>query len=250
LEAHFNDPLSFNLVKLNIEVNIAVWEASTGTAYGGHDLIKGNQFAQSQFKAVKKSFRGPQAVQSRLLTTFGRINQLYLQWYPMGISKVFDLIDHTLGIFNDLTTQTPSSMAFYGPQLNSMGTKPAHYQNFRATSRRNAHFPGYAQFMARTYNGPCVNHFARLRSSDPVDQALTPGELLSTVTDMGMMATAVNSAREATIQLGNLALEETWTAAEIIPIPGPVVTQIVGSSSDIIIYEELADNEGTLLDPS
>ncbi len=58
LEAHFHYPLSFNLVKMNIEVNIAVWEASTGTAYGGHDLIIGNQFAQVQFKAVKKGFRG------------------------------------------------------------------------------------------------------------------------------------------------------------------------------------------------
>jgi hypothetical protein len=104
--------------------------------------------------------------------------------------------------------------------------------------------------MAKTHNGPCVNHSARLRTSDPVDKALTPGELLSTVTDMGMMATAVNIAREATIQMGNLAIDETWTAAEIIPIPGPVVTQIIGSSSDIIIYEELADDDGALLDPS
>jgi hypothetical protein len=210
LEAPFNNPPSFNLVKMNIEVNIAVWEASTGTAYGGHDLIIGNQLAQAQFKTVKKSFQGPQAIQSRLLTTFGSIDQLYLQGYPMGTSEVFD---HMLGVFYDLTTPTPSSMAFYGTRLNSMGTNPAHYQNFRATSRRNAHFPGYAQFMARTYNGPCVKHFARLHTNDPVDQALTPGELLSTVTDMGMMATAVNIAREATIQLGNLTLDKTWTAA-------------------------------------
>ncbi len=34
LEAHFHDPLSFNLVRMNIEVNIAVWEASSGTSYG------------------------------------------------------------------------------------------------------------------------------------------------------------------------------------------------------------------------
>ena len=67
---------------------------------------------------------------------------------------------------------------------------------------------------------------------------------------MGMMATAVNIAREATFKLGNLPIDETWTAAEIIPIPGPIVTQIVGSSSDIIIYEELTDNEGAPLDLS
>jgi hypothetical protein len=34
LEAHFHDPFSFNLVKMNIEVNIAIWDSSTGTAYG------------------------------------------------------------------------------------------------------------------------------------------------------------------------------------------------------------------------
>jgi hypothetical protein len=79
LETSFYDPSSFNLVKMNIEVNIAVWETSTGTPYGGHDQIIGNQFAQAQFKTVKKGFRGSSAVRSRLLTTFGRINQLYLQ---------------------------------------------------------------------------------------------------------------------------------------------------------------------------
>jgi hypothetical protein len=114
---------------MNIEVNIAAWEASTGTADGGHDLIIGNHFAQAQFKAVKKGFRGPRAVQSRLLITFGRINQLYLQGYPMGISEVFD---HTLGDFYDLSPPTPLSMAFYGPRLNSImnGYKPCSLPKF------------------------------------------------------------------------------------------------------------------------
>ncbi len=141
-------------------------------------------------------------------------------------------------------------MAFYGPHLNSMGTSPAHYQNFRAMSRRYTYFPGYVQLATKTSNGPCVNHFARLRTSDPIDQALTPDELLCSVTNMGMMANAVNIAREATIQLENLTIAENWTAAEIIPIPGPVITQIVGSSSDIIIHEQLTSEDGTRLDPS
>ena len=58
LENGFHDTFSFNLVRMNIEVNIAVWETSTGTPYGGHDQIIGNQFAQVQFKIVKKGFRG------------------------------------------------------------------------------------------------------------------------------------------------------------------------------------------------
>jgi hypothetical protein len=131
-----------------------------------------------------------------------------------------------------------------------MGTNPSHYQNYRAMSRRNNYFPAYAQFAERTSNGPGVNHFARLHTKDSVDQALTPHEMLSSVTNMGMMANAVNIAREATNQLGNLTLAETWTAAEIIPIPGPVITQIVGSSEDIVIYEQLAGDDGTVLDPS
>ncbi len=64
------------------------------------------------------------------------------------------------------------------------------------------------------------------------------------------MANAVNIAREATTQLENLTIAETWTAAEIIPIPGPVITHIGGSSSDIIIYEQLTSEDGTRLDPS
>ncbi len=135
-----------------------------------HDPMIGNQFAQAQFKVVKKNFQGPQALQSRLLTTFGRVIQLSLQGQPLGISEV---LDHTLSAFYDLTTSMPTSMAFLGPLLNVMGTTPANYQNFRATSRSNSHFPGYAQYMARTHNGPCVNHFARLRSSSHIDQALS-----------------------------------------------------------------------------
>jgi hypothetical protein len=142
LKLHFSDPSSFNSVKMDIEVNIAVWELSTGTAHGEHDQIIGNQFAQAQFKAVKKGFPGPSAVQSRLLTTFGRIIQLYLQGYPMGISEVFD---QTLGAFYHASPPTLLSMAFYGPTLSSMGRNPSHYQNFRAISRRYNYFPGYVQ---------------------------------------------------------------------------------------------------------
>jgi hypothetical protein len=74
--------------------------------------------------------------------------------------------------------------------------------------------------------------------------------MLSSVTNMGMMANAVNIAREATTQLGNLTLAESWSAAEIIPIPGPVITQIVGSTEDIVISERLEGDDGTVLDPS
>ena len=130
-----------------------------------------------------------------------------------------------------------------------MGSTPAYYQNLGALSLRNFKVPGYALHTACTDNGPYVNHYARLRTGP--HQPLTPVELTSITTDMGMMVMAVNIVRVAsTLQLRGPRSSASWTAAQIFPTPGLVVAQIIGSSLDILVHEEITDlDSGERLEP-
>ncbi len=65
------------------------------------------------------------------------------------------------------------------------------------------------------------------------------------------MASAVDMARELTThELHELQLSDEWTAAEIDQIPGPVVTQLIGLSTNILIREDFSAPCGTHIDPA
>ncbi len=129
-------------------------------------------------------------------------------------------------------------MIFLGQDQTVMSSSPSDFQNFRAVSKKNVKFPGYNQFVAHTYNGPYLNQVERRRSG--TDRTVTPDEYASITTDLGMMTSAVNAARELiTFERHELGLngECQLTTAEIAQTNGPVVTQLVGSSTDISIRE-------------
>jgi hypothetical protein len=94
---------------------------------------------------------------------------------------------------------------------------------------KNVKFPGYDQFIARTFNGPCLNHVARRRSG--TDRTVTPDEYVSMTTDLGMMAELTS------IEYHERGFSGEWTAADITLTYGPVVTPLIGSSTDILIRE-------------
>ncbi len=140
-----NEALSLASVKMKFKLIMTIVEASTEAAHVKHDHLIANQFVMKQFQNVKRRFYGSQSLQSRLLTTLGRIPQLYNQGYTMNLTEVFE---RTLSYFFDAPLSS-TDMVFFGQDQTVMSSSTSDFQIFRAVSKKSVNFPGYNEFVAR-----------------------------------------------------------------------------------------------------